>query len=362
MLIRWLTLVLLSINSLHGLTEDEEAEAIAARNLARMDAAYAIYHPYLKKIREDFKNEMACTLGGYCILEGACVLDKIENISLSFIANRRANIEEARALELLAINKLLAKINSCQPLRPFLKDYPFTANHIQISIGFNGSLGRCKSNLNISDVCNTYDDTTAPPEAQFVYSTYDSYLDQSAQFMEERYDDAVKLNAGVRVQNFLAHQATKQEEVIDALFEDFICLMQKKNIEVSAIGEKINQGKIEEIRANMVLRKPVSQAEARELLLSTVQILLEAVNGTAQLQPFLKAYPFTSEHLKLRISFRNAEYIIFFGGSSIDNVTFENNQITYFQRNELPEDRNFPLDAPFHAKETYAEALDKTSK
>jgi len=45
-------------------------------------------------------------------------------------------LEEARELEVAAIQKLLNHINSHQKIRPFLREYPFKNDRVEISISF----------------------------------------------------------------------------------------------------------------------------------------------------------------------------------------------------------------------------------
>jgi hypothetical protein len=60
----------------------------------------------------------------------------VEEISVKFVAYRKATIEEARALEVAMTEKLLKKINENEKIRPYLREYPFKPNRAHVSISF----------------------------------------------------------------------------------------------------------------------------------------------------------------------------------------------------------------------------------
>ena len=67
---------------------------------------------------------------------GCDLADKIESIGARFIFFHPVSLEVARRLKLLVVKKLLTAINQNEELRPYLKEYPFTANRLKIYIEF----------------------------------------------------------------------------------------------------------------------------------------------------------------------------------------------------------------------------------
>lgn len=95
--------------------------------------------PYLKIVRQitrtvasDIEKELNIIFTG----DGGRMPQKVEEISLDFMAYRKPSIEEARMLEVKATEKLLRAINSNEEIRPYLAEYPFLPNRAQIMISF----------------------------------------------------------------------------------------------------------------------------------------------------------------------------------------------------------------------------------
>ena len=67
--------------------------------------------------------------------------EKIEGFCLDFETHRRATVEEARAITLLAVHKFADMINAHEKIRPYLLEYPFPLERIIILTSFLGTLG-----------------------------------------------------------------------------------------------------------------------------------------------------------------------------------------------------------------------------
>ncbi len=95
------------------------------------------YEVYVNQIVLSFAKEMAKEFGLVCIGEGGRMPHDVEEIAVKFIAYRKASINEARELEIIATERLLKIINNNEKIRPFLREYPFKANRAEVSISFN---------------------------------------------------------------------------------------------------------------------------------------------------------------------------------------------------------------------------------
>lgn len=60
----------------------------------------------------------------------------IEKINVLFSSYRKSTIEEARKMEVDAIQELLQRINSHEKIRPFLREYPFGTDRVGVTISF----------------------------------------------------------------------------------------------------------------------------------------------------------------------------------------------------------------------------------
>jgi hypothetical protein len=76
-----------------------------------------------------------CTQYGLnCYASGGSFAYDIQSISLSFMSDKVLEIDEARHLEIATIEDLLFEINSDTRIRPYLREYPFTPDRINISL------------------------------------------------------------------------------------------------------------------------------------------------------------------------------------------------------------------------------------
>jgi hypothetical protein len=141
------------------------------------------------------------------------------------------------------------------------------------------------------------------------------------------------------------------EKAIDPVYASFVKEMKENyGLRCNSIGGKM-PGMVEEIGASFTLVKHTSQEDAKKLLLAMTERLLETLNQSEELRPYLIEYPFPSNRLKLRIKFTKSNHFTYDDGS-MEKITLEKDRITYFK---IPcEDRLFrPI--PFH-EENYQEA------
>lgn len=117
--------------------------------------------------------------------EGGHIPQKIEAISLSFMAYRKPTLEEARDLEVKASEKLLSAINSNENIRSHLVEYPFTPNRATVSISFQK-----KDNTHYSDgsvaLVHQVNNT-------IFYKREDPLTGRLQTIVKERYEEALKI-------------------------------------------------------------------------------------------------------------------------------------------------------------------------
>ncbi len=97
---------------------------------------FPIYLRYVSELIRSFTKEMKEEMGLICSSSGGGMPHDVESISLGFIAYQKATIDEARKLEVTIIEKFLKKINGYKKIRPFLREYPFSAKRAEIAISF----------------------------------------------------------------------------------------------------------------------------------------------------------------------------------------------------------------------------------
>ncbi|WP_420421708.1 hypothetical protein [Simkania sp.] len=69
---------------------------------------------------------------------GGSMMHDVEMLALSFNCYRSLSINESRELVINCVNEYIKSINENEDIRPYLHDYPFSAQNIQIKIFFFG--------------------------------------------------------------------------------------------------------------------------------------------------------------------------------------------------------------------------------
>ncbi|MFI5334717.1 MAG: hypothetical protein ACHQT8_06120 [Chlamydiales bacterium] len=143
------------------------------------------YLKYVDQITKEFEHEIVDEFDLVGIGSGGKMPHDVQEISVSFIAYRRATIEQARVLEVTAIEKLLKKINENEKIRPFLREHPFKADRVDVSIAF------CK------DDNSRYDDGSVAHVFQsrnrLMYTAQERATAKRVLLLEEPYEEALRL-------------------------------------------------------------------------------------------------------------------------------------------------------------------------
>lgn len=94
------------------------------------------YVHYSNKVVNQFCDEIEKKNGLICVGAGGSFAHDIQSIHLRFISYQTPNCEEARKIEIIAIEKFLKAINENKEVRPYLREHPFTPDRVNISISF----------------------------------------------------------------------------------------------------------------------------------------------------------------------------------------------------------------------------------
>ena len=320
--------------------------------------AYQTYIGDVNDLRKRFADQMKDEFGLLWSGDRGRMHGTIEELGMFFQVERRATVEEARALHLLVMEKFIEAINACEKIRPFLKTSPFTYKNVGISIDFRGINGS-HSDGTIDGISNASDSANPPNQNCIFYSTWDPFhFSSTSLFMESR-EEAIERNRTADIKNPAIHQITEKEGAIDRLFYAFRMQMAHKyRFECWSIGGKMNEN-IEEIGAHFVVVNHVSQEEARALILDLARSLIKAVNSNETLRPYFAEDPFPITRLKLYLGFRTKTYGTYFDGS-MESVVLEGGKVSYFQkipRKKGEKPGTIPIHVPLYATESYEEAL-----
>lgn len=74
--------------------------------------------------------------GVRCFMKGGKMMDKIEEIDLSFLSSYDITNEAAEKIFVDIMNYILNSYNSDEKIRPYLVNYPFKSSNIELSLHF----------------------------------------------------------------------------------------------------------------------------------------------------------------------------------------------------------------------------------
>ena len=314
------------------------------------------YIDYVQEIEQSFAEQMQRELNLVYSGNRRMMHEKIEEMGLQFNAYRRATIEEARALHLLVMDRFVQAINAHEKIQPFLEVHPFTYKRVSISIKFLGINGPyCDETVqytsNVPETASAIENRN-----NIFYDFLDPFKMGSINSLQEPYEEAVRLNEAVPLQNPAVHRATAQEEAVDQVLDAFTKEMKKRfGMECWYIGGKMANG-VEEIGSTFAIILQANKEKARQLGVIVIEKLLEAINSDEKLRPFLIEYPFPSHRLRIRINLRDNQGYTYRDGS-MESVTLDGDEMTYFHRPSV-KDGIHPAEAPVFAKESYRDALE----
>jgi hypothetical protein len=116
---------------------------------------------------------------------GGQMMDDIQMMMMDFDCYHEVTIEEARQLLVDAVEEYLFTINNNEQIRPFLHNYPFTAQNVEIAICFMKADG---SDVSANKIC-----TASSNEGRMTYYIDDDKKILLVKVHKETYDEAKKL-------------------------------------------------------------------------------------------------------------------------------------------------------------------------
>jgi len=94
------------------------------------------YEVYVNQIVNTFANEMKEKYGLRCRGSGGSMPYNVEKISVVFTIKQKPTLDEARIIQVNAVERLIELVNNHEKIRPYLAEYPFNSSRIKISISF----------------------------------------------------------------------------------------------------------------------------------------------------------------------------------------------------------------------------------
>lgn len=344
-----------------SLQADEDEEFYKQKWL-KSEEAYARYSGPLRILIGSFIERMERELQLECTGEGGSCGQTVDLIKIKFDVQRRATFEEARAIELYLIDEFIKVINSNQEIRPYLIEYPISHKYVTVSLSFRGPLGRSADGIDF--MFNVPQDAVPENQNTIVYYAFDPFNDDSHEVHVEKYEEAVRLDKASNLKYPFAHQSSERELALDESLIPFTeKLRMDQRFECWGIG--CPDALIKDIGAKFVAIQRVTQQDARKLALYVADNLIEHLNRSDRLKPFLAETPFPTHRLKFRIDFVNKNYCPFTDGS-IESIVVANNEFSYFylvkEPDDLIEEEWWISKTTLLAKESYDEAKRRSTE
>jgi hypothetical protein len=94
------------------------------------------YIKYVDEIVSSFVKDMEKKYKLHCYGSGGSMPNDVEKINVLFISRQKSTVDDARKMEVTAIQELLQRINNHEKIKPYLREYPFDTNRVGVSISF----------------------------------------------------------------------------------------------------------------------------------------------------------------------------------------------------------------------------------
>jgi hypothetical protein len=112
-------------------------------------ASLGYQSPRYVKLAAEITEKTAQKLKGkknlYLIGTGGGMMNDIQAMHMSFHFYQEVDLKEARELVVYAVNEYLLDINNNEEIRPYLHEFPFTAQNVEIRIFIYKPDGTCPS-------------------------------------------------------------------------------------------------------------------------------------------------------------------------------------------------------------------------
>lgn len=100
------------------------------------------YEKYVNEIVNNFVDDVKKKYALHCYGSGGSMPTDVEKIEVFFISYSKLTVDGARKMEVDAVQKLLHRINTHEKIRPYLREYPFDASRVNVSISFRAETDR----------------------------------------------------------------------------------------------------------------------------------------------------------------------------------------------------------------------------
>ena len=94
------------------------------------------YLKYVDEIIDGFVKDMKKKYNLNCYGSGGSMPTDVEKVNVLFTFYRKSTVDDARKMEVNAVQDLLQRINTHAKIRPYLREYPFGTDRVGVTISF----------------------------------------------------------------------------------------------------------------------------------------------------------------------------------------------------------------------------------
>ncbi|MEN9344003.1 MAG: hypothetical protein RLZZ453_790 [Chlamydiota bacterium] len=316
------------------------------------------YFGYANEITEALQREFEKDFNLEYYGGGGSFHNEISRISMSFTANRRASIAEARALMMHCLKRVVDEVNSSEKIRPHLAEYPFPVSRANISISFERDDNRYYTDGTVSYTFNVktgvFYISHSVASNFFIFSPKDK---EDSTDIKESYEEALeriqfspKTLAELRV-----HKEQLYEKPLDAAIANLRRELRKQcNVDLVYCCGDATQG-IEDLTFLIGKYKSTQVQKAQELTVEITDTIVRKLNSDESLRPYIKNHPLRPEQIRVFMEFKESPSGVYFYNNSISHVMTEKDGIEYYFLQSIPKDDYIPFPYLIQ-KESYQKA------
>ena len=138
------------------------------------------------KIVSDYSRELAKEKGLFLSGSGGAMMDDIKKINVIYTSFTALNVERARQLYIEVTEEYLKRINQNEKIRPYLHNYPFRFDNLDLRISFKDENNKRQSGGNVALIFKGRNH-------DLYYEGYDLEKDDFYSLHREPYEEALKI-------------------------------------------------------------------------------------------------------------------------------------------------------------------------
>lgn len=141
--------------------------------------------PHVHRLRKAITQEMKNEESMEPFMAGGEFFYDIQKISLGYMTDKQLKLAEGRRIAVKFTERVLNKVNGDVGIRPYLHEYPFPVENLDLEIAFQDKSGKYMPEPYLASIYIV--------NGVIVYNMHDAILDMVGKVYAEPYEDALRL-------------------------------------------------------------------------------------------------------------------------------------------------------------------------